>query len=113
MQRVINSNITLTRGDTFRANLVLTDCAGDPYVPDEGDVIRFAMKEDYKDKVAIVSKIIPNDTMILQLNPEDTKSIRPGKYVYDIRIIFANGDVDTFINRALFTIVDEVDINAL
>lgn len=109
MQRVSNTSITLTRGDTFKADIILTDSTGAPYVPDAGDEIRFAMKEDYCDSVPAIVKVIPNDSLLLWLEPEDTKSLPIGKYVYDIQITFANGDVDTFINRASFTLAEEVD----
>ena len=109
MQRVTNNSITLTRGDTFKANIILTDSTGAPYVPQEGDVIRFAMKEDYGNGTPLIMKIIPNDTLLLKIEPEDTKHLRYGKYVYDIQITFDDGDVDTFIDRATLTLTEEVD----
>ena len=109
MQRISNNGITLTRGDTFRASLQITDTTGAPYIPADEDEIRFAMKEDYCDKNPAIIKIIPNDTLLLKLDPEDTKRLPVGQYVYDIQITFANGDVDTFINRASFKLTEEVD----
>lgn len=109
MQRITNTSITLTRGDTFKADLLLTDSTGALYVPSEGDEIRFAMKEDFCDSLPAIVKVIPNDTLLLWLEPEDTKHLPVGKYVYDIQITFADGDVDTFINRASFTLTEEVD----
>ena len=109
MQRITNNSITLTRGDTFRAELELTDSTGTPYIPSEYDEIRFAMKDDFSENLPAIVKIIPNDTMLLEIEPEETKNLCPGKYVYDIQITFANGDVETFINRASFKITEEVD----
>lgn len=109
MQRVTGTNITMTRGDTFKANVVIMDSTGARYVPQENDEIRFALKADYNNKAPLIMKIIPNDTLLLRLESEDTKHLCIGKYVYDIQIIFANGDVDTFIDRATFTLTEEVD----
>jgi hypothetical protein len=46
--------------------------------------------------------------MILHLEPDDTKGLGFGEYVYDVELTFANGDVDTFINNARFSLVPEV-----
>lgn len=42
---ITGTTITLTRGDTFEALVSATKKDGTPYIPVEGDVIRFAMKE--------------------------------------------------------------------
>lgn len=109
MQRVTGTSITMTRGDTFKANIIITDSTGALYVPTENDEIRFALKADYNNKAPLIMKVIPHDTLMLLLEPEDTKHLCIGKYVYDIQIIFANGDVDTFIDRATLTLTEEVD----
>lgn len=109
MQRVSNTSITLTKGDTFKATITMTDSTGAVYTPQENDVIRFAMKQNYSDSRVLITKIIPHNTMLLQLDPSDTSSLKTGKYVYDIQITYANGDVDTFIDRATLTLTEEVD----
>lgn len=109
MQKIDCKNIYLTKGDTFKAIVSMTDTSGNPYTPESGDVIRFAMKSSYFDKRVLVEKTIPHDTMLLQLEPEDTKSLPIKKYVYDIQITYENGDVDTFIDRGILTLTEEVD----
>ena len=106
MYSIKGNAITLTRGDSFYCQIALKK-DGEAYTPQEGDVIRFAMKKNYWDAEAVIEKIVPNDTMLLALTPADT-AIDIGNYEYDIEITFANGDVDTFINRQLFSIVPEV-----
>lgn len=106
MYKIQGNKITLTRGDSFYCQLTLKSKDGTVYVPEEGDVIRFAMGRDYGDP--IITKVIPNDTMTLSLVPADTEELSFGKYVYDIEITFADGDVDTFINEAEFVIAPEV-----
>ena len=70
---VSGTMITLTRGDTFTALITITDSEGNQYVPVKGDRIRFAMKTDYEDGAPLLIKEIPIDTMILVIEPEDTK----------------------------------------
>lgn len=110
MYTVKKTSITLTRGDTFKAQISMTDKDGNPYEPKEGDAVRFAMKKSYNDpddKVLIV-KNIPIDTLILTLDPEDTKELPFGQYVYDIQLTTAAGEIDTFITKASLTLTEEV-----
>ena len=100
--------ITLTRGDTFSALITITDLNDNQYIPMNGDRIRFAMKNDYNDETPLLIKEIPIDTMILTLNPEDTKHLPFGKYVYDIELTKATGEVDTFITKAILKLTEEV-----
>lgn len=86
---VSGTMITLTRGDTFSALITITDLNDNQYIPMNGDRIRFAMKNDYNDETPLLIKEIPIDTMILTLNPEDTKHLPFGKYVYDIELTTA------------------------
>ena len=103
------NRISLTRGDTFNAKVSITDSEGAAYVPNEGDKIRFAMKKNYDDEEPLLLINIPIDTMILVITPEDTKSLEFGKYVYDIELTKANGDVDTFIAKARIDLTEEVE----
>ena len=104
MSYLINNDtkeIFLTRGDTLKVTInLLKD--GLLYQPEEGDVIRFAMKKNFDRRARVlINKVIPNDTLELHLEPEDTKKYNFGDYVYDIQITFANGDVYTFIKGVI------------
>lgn len=107
--------ITLTRGDSLLLKVNITQ-DGEPYTPGSGDKVRFAVKHrtlkedksDYTDETPLILKDIPTDTMLLQLDPEDTKDLAFGKYVYDIEITFPDGYVDTFITRESFKLTEEV-----
>lgn len=109
MQRISGKNITLTRGDSLVLTVSITKPDGTTYEPQEGDVIRFAMKKRYTDSEPLIVKTIPHDTMELYLGPDDTKSLAFGSYVYDMQLTYANGDVDTFIDQATLTLTKEVD----
>ena len=107
MYSIKGTTITLTKGDSFYCQLELKRGA-QTYSPVEGDVIRFGIKKDIFDTEYQVEKVVPTDTLILHVAPEDTRAMQFGKYVYDLEMTFANGDVDTFVNNADFVIVPEV-----
>lgn len=102
------TTITLTRGDTLYAYISITDQEGNPYTPTQGDSIRFAAKSKYIDNEVLILKDIPIETGVLKLEPEDTSSMSFGKYVYDIQLTRANGDVSTFIEKAQLVLTEEV-----
>ena len=115
MVSVDGNKITMTRGDTLRLKVgIVVD--GEEYTPELYDSVRFALKHsemnqqktEYKDSDPLINKTIPNDTLILELEPEDTKSLGFGKYDYDVQITFADGTVDTFISDTL-KLTKEVD----
>lgn len=88
--------ITLTKGDTLKLEIqIMID--GEVYTPNANDSLRFAMKKSYKTSNVLINKPIPIETRILHIEPQDTKRLYSGEYVYDIQITFENGDVDTFI----------------
>lgn len=111
-------NITMTQGDTLNLpiSIYYKDENGEtkPYEPVEGDSVRFAVKE--RGSVdTLINKDIPIETMILHLNPEDTKQLVPNQqYMYDIQITMNDGTVDTFIpsspkEKAKFIVVEEAE----
>ena len=109
MFTIEDTDITLTRGDTLLLEIQMMK-DGSPYIPQEGDSLRFAMKKRYtdSDQDVILVKNIPIDTLVLELEPQDTKSLpMKSKYVYDIQFTDSQGRVDTFINGTL-TLGEEV-----
>lgn len=105
---VSGTTITLTRGDTFKANISITDRNGNPYEPIEGDSVRFAMKQTYADKNPLLLIDIPIDTLILEIKPENTENLSFGTYVYDIQLTKSTGEVDTFIPTSKLKLTEEV-----
>lgn len=108
LQKIVGSKIMLTRGDTLKAVVNMVKPDGDYYEPQEGDSIRFAMKKSFSDESVLLEKDIPNDSRMLWLKPEDTKEFPFGSYVYDIQITYANGDIDTFIDKGAIELTEEV-----
>ena len=107
--KVRKTTIYLTRGDTFKATISISNPDGTPYIPEEGDQIRFALKKDIYDTDCLIVKDVPINTMELVLEPQDTKNLDYGSYVYDMQLTKANGDVDTFITASKFKLTYEVD----
>lgn len=114
-----NNNIVLTRGDTLTLTVALlhevepvppaTEPTIEPYVPQEGDVIRFAVSKGYKTDPGYelkLSKDIPHDTLTFTCSSTET-SLDYRTYNYDVEITHADGCVDTFISSQL-TITGEV-----
>lgn len=109
MYSIKGNDISLTRGDSLNLHIRISQ-DGAVYTPDAEDVIRFAMKHRYtdSDENVLINKVVPHDTMLLTIEPSDTKSLKMGTtYVYDVQITKANGDVYTFI-QGKFTITEEV-----
>jgi len=106
-------NISLVRGDTaiFDIPLVNVDDEGQetPYTPQEGEKLRFAMSTKFgsKREEVLILKDIPLDTMVLKIEPEDTKPLPFGKYKYDIEFTDIAGNVTTVL-EATFNITKEV-----
>ena len=109
--KINGTKISMTRGDTMQAQVEIFDTSGEPYVVQEGDRIRFAMKDRSKrscDQI-LLYKEIPNSTLVLTLRPEDTENLPYGEYGYDIEITMATGIVDTFIPEGTLELKWEAD----
>ena len=108
MVKLQGTNITMTRGDTARVQVSIANPDGTEYKPLNGDVVRFAMKKSYYDENPLVLKNIPIDTLLLTIEPTDTKPLQFGKYVYDIELTQRDGTVNTFITKANIILEEEV-----
>lgn len=109
MVEVVGTRINMTRGDNLPLHVALKYKDGREYTPVPGDRVVFTAKKSYVDPTPIIVKDFDMDTLTMELLPEDTKDLAmPSKYVYDIQLIRADGKVDTFINRAILNITEEV-----
>lgn len=116
MFKIEGTRITLTRGDTFQAEVGIKYEDGTQYVPTENDYVRFALKRNrmtagggnFADVKPLILKPIPTETMLLELNPEDTANLPFGDYKYDIELTYSGGLVCTFIADADFVLAREV-----
>jgi len=116
--KIEDTKVFLTRGDTFQAEITIytDDSEQEIYTPEAGDVVRFALKRakmtsgdrEFADKEPLILKDIPIDTLILEIEPEDTKNLDFGTYVYDIELTTSDGTVSTFIADATLVLTPEV-----
>lgn len=108
-----DNNIILTRGDTLTLKATpkvkvdpvppATEPTWEPYEPQEGDVIRFAISKGYKGEPGyelMLSKNVPLDTFTFTCSSQET-SLKNGLYHHDVEITFADGTVDTYISGDL------------
>lgn len=108
--------VTMTRGDYFERKVDLYDAEGQPYTPQEGDQIKFAMKHaqmtmgrtEFKDETPVVEKTLDPHDLLLILRHEDTAKLHFGNYRYDIKLFRPGKDPDTVIEDALWKLARDV-----
>lgn len=100
-------NILLTRGDCAELVVSLVDGLGIPYEMASGDRLTFSMAKKIDDTDLLLRKEIEG-TNIFRFVPEDTNKLAFGKYVYDIQLTTAKGEVYTIISPSNFVVGEEV-----
>lgn len=105
-------NITIIRGDSGYVTVSLVEVDGDeevPYIPKEGETLRFAMAKKYGvgEEDCLINRPIDMSNLKLYFYPEDTKPLKFGDYKYDLEFTNQDGFVDTIL-RATFRIDEEV-----
>ena len=104
-----SGEIKLTRGDTARLTVTITDGTGQPYIVQNDDVVTLTVKKDVKDtEVLIEKKLTGGDTF--HIEPKDTATLDFGKYKYDVQINTAEGEVYTVIPPTTFELLAEVTV---
>lgn len=92
-------NIRLTRGDTafFAVDIVreMSDGSTEAYELAEGDRITFSAKRP--GAPGVILQITQTGDSVIRLRPEDTKHLPPGRYMYDVQLDTAAGEVYTVI----------------
>ena len=99
--------ITMTRGDTGR-ELITLKMDGEVYDMQEGDKIQFGIKAGYGDTECLIRKEYTENPFILNIEPEDTKSLDFGTYYWDMQFVSANGYVRTFADKRRLNLNEEV-----
>ncbi len=102
--------IEMVRGDTQTFSIWIEDSSGIvPLVT--GDKVYFTVKKSadlIKKEFQAVVTTFSNGKGTIKIIPSDTKSLLPGRYVYDVQVTFKNGDVKTIIPESGFIINKEV-----
>ena len=103
-----DGTIKLTRGDTARFSVNLSnDLTGSDYTMAVDDKITFTVKKKVKDDAPLLQKNMIGYP-VFHIKPEDTQDLSFGRYVYDVQINTASGDVYTIIEPSTFEILKEV-----
>lgn len=108
MFTISENEIHITRGDTGKIDLDIKTSEGEPYVRDEGDVVKFTVKAAPTDLQYVIQKTIDEENTFT-IEPEDTAKLNYGVYFYDVQITRAeDNSVCTIITPSQFVIEEEV-----
>ena len=105
------TTLTLPRGDSAWLEFPMytqedEDSEEVLYVLKPGDKCYFAMKASYEDDEPVIRKLL--DGYYLHLLPHDTEGLDLGTYYYDVHIVYADGDRQTYIRKAKLKLDKEV-----
>lgn len=103
-----DGTIHLTRGDTAKFSIFIQNgSSSGEYMIKETDTITFTVKRAITNSDFFVQKIIHGSNM-LTLNPEDTKNMQYGKYLYDVQLENEEHEIYTVIPPTTFDITGEI-----
>lgn len=104
-----DNTIHLTRGDTARFSIgqIVNTITNTNYTPTAEDTVTMTIKKTVLQADPCVQIIVPGGE-VLHIKPEDTKEMAFGKYVYDVQLTTADGDVYTIIPPTPFELLKEV-----
>ena len=106
MFKIINNEITLTRGDSASMSFkCINESTGEEYDYSADNVV-FSLKKCPAEPKPLIQKTITDGKLVLE--PEDTADLPFGQYYYDVVINKADGSVDTVIPTTVFTVAYEV-----
>ncbi len=110
--RISGTKIRMIRGDSEAMTVILRDADHNSIPFEDGDTVYFTVKENSHTAEKLVWKKIQsfsNEGIAhIDIDPEDTKDLNYGRYVYDVQVTFKDGTVKTIIPMSSFTIEDEV-----
>ena len=109
MLKVTGNRIQLTRGDTMILQVSLKDETGEDYIPVETDKIYFRVKKQASKAEILIEKEIPYDTLILQIDEDDTKDLKFDTYSYEIELVTEANYHFTVIADSEFKITTELE----
>ncbi len=108
MFEVKGNDLYLTRGDTARLTVNITNvCDDGEYTPAADDVFRFTVKKNVYTKEPVFQKVTTGNA-VFKISPSDTKNLDFATYVYDIELTTVSGDVYTIVPYSNIHILKEV-----
>lgn len=110
MLYINGTEIKLTRGDSAYLQIPIENKMADgstvAYELEAGDKLTMTMAKSYEEEPCFQKTIEGINTF--HILPADTKQCEFGKYMYDIQLTTANGDVFTVIEPSVFQVLPEV-----
>jgi hypothetical protein len=109
--KIVGTSIYMTRGDSETITVSIRDSDGNDIPLAAGDTIYFTVKSSIEATEKAFQKVITNFTdgkAIINILPEDTKSLPFTELVYDVQWTSAAGKVTTIIKPSKFIIEGEV-----
>lgn len=102
------NTVRLTRGDTGKLTIsIVNEDTGEPYYLRDGDTLTLTIKKSVKDESPLVQKVADTTNQIY-IEPNDTKGLKFGSYIYDVQLDTSYGEVYTVIEPSTFEISREV-----
>ena len=102
-----DNTVHLTRGDSAGLEVPLVNEQGKTYVMAENDTLTLRMKRNLADAEPCLKKEIKGENTFF-FEPDDTKQLAFGLYVYNVRIITAEGKEYTVVEPSTFKICEVV-----
>lgn len=99
-------SVRLTRGDTAALEITF-----DGDAPTAEDTVVAALKRNAAQRDALLERILPRQqdgSYLLIINSEDTQRLACGRYAWDLRVIYADGQITTPFAAAAFEITEVV-----
>ena len=92
----------VNQGDSYGFTVGLQNDETGEIIPfEDGDIIRYTIKKDYKTSVITLQKVVSTFTTAgkaeINVSSSDTNDIEVGRYVYDIELTKNDGQVITII----------------
>ena len=84
----VGNDIYLDRANDFSAKIGFKET----YTPQPNDVITFVMKKTVAQKEPTLEKNISPVVLRLVIDPEDTKDLPFGTYIYNLKLYMAGGN---------------------
>lgn len=108
MFKITGSTIKLTRGDSAKFEVEITnEETKKPYQIAQTDILTFTVKESYSKHGHVIQKAV-RGSGLFTIEPSDTKSLRVGAYVYDVRLQNNLGETHTVVDDSAFKLTNEV-----
>lgn len=102
-----NNKMTLTRGDSAFFDVSIETDSGEEYQVGQGDQLVMTVKASTMQACPDMELKLTGSASF-EIEPEDTRKMRYGHYMYDIQLTTGSGDVFTIVGPAPFHLCEEV-----